>query len=68
MNAKRYSSRITQNQPDGIDLRKIPCFFIAFQNQDINFEFPIGDNQGIKLGNILENEVEIAKHPKIKNP
>lgn len=42
----------------GVPQNRERIYIIAFQNQDVNFEFPIGDNQAIKLGNILESKVD----------
>ncbi|TYQ28545.1 DNA cytosine methyltransferase [Pseudanabaena sp. UWO310] len=42
----------------GVPQNRERIYIIAFQNQDINFEFPTGDNQEIKLGNILEANVD----------
>jgi DNA (cytosine-5)-methyltransferase 1 len=51
-------SEILNAKNFGIPQNRERIYIIAFLNQDLNFTFPIGGNQDIKLGNILDNQVD----------
>ena len=42
----------------GVPQNRERIYIIAFLNQAIDFKFPIGDHQGIKLGNILDANID----------